>query len=62
MGWDLAFNGLSVYENDSRIQLYAAGNGLDDGEIVQTTRVGISKEKEALLRFYLKGSPGVSKK
>lgn len=62
MGWDLSFNGLSVCEKNSRIALYAAGNSSSDGEIVQTIRVGISKEKDALLRFYLKGSPGVSKK
>lgn len=62
MGWDISLNGLSVCEKDGRISLYAAGNQLSNSEIVQTTRVGISKEKDALLRFYLKGSPGVSKK
>lgn len=62
MGWDLSFNGLSVYEKDSRIRLFAAGIDPTDAEIVQTTRVGISKEKEALLRFYLRDNPGVSKK
>lgn len=62
MGWDMSLNGLSVCEKNSRIHLYAAGNRPSDGEIEQTTRVGISKEKDALLRFYLKGSPGVSKK
>lgn len=62
MDLDMSLNGLSVCGNDSRIQLYAAGKPPADSEIVETTRVGISKEKEALLRFYLKGSPGVSKK
>lgn len=62
MGWDLSMNGLSVYGKNSRVHLFAAGKSLTDDEIVQTTRVGITKEKEALLRFYLKGHSSVSKK
>ena len=61
MGWDLSLNGLSVCKKDSRIRLFAAGKPPADSEIVETTRVGISKEKDALLRFYLKGNPGVSR-
>ena len=62
MGWDLSFNGLSVCEKDSLIQIFAEGEPLTDSEIIQTTRVGISKEKDALLRFYIKGHTSVSKK
>lgn len=62
MGWNLSLNGKSVCEKDSAIQIFDAGKLFSDAEIVQTTRVGISKEKESLLRFYIKGHPSVSKK
>lgn len=37
------------------------GAPLDSRAITTTTRVGISKEKDALLRFYITGNPYVSK-
>ncbi|HMM62223.1 MAG TPA: DNA-3-methyladenine glycosylase [Candidatus Saccharibacteria bacterium] len=35
---------------------------LDDSEIITTTRVGISKAKDSMRRFYIKNNPYVSKR
>jgi len=62
---DISFNGLSLFSGP--IQLWSLDSlpgswaiGADD--IVKTTRVGISRAKDALLRFYLKGNTCISRK
>ncbi|MBZ9799686.1 DNA-3-methyladenine glycosylase [Mesorhizobium sp. ES1-4] len=40
--------------------LWLARDGAETGEIGQSIRIGITKDAERLLRFYLKGSPFVS--
>ena len=62
MGWDMSFNGISICEKNSKIQVLDKGKIISDNEIIETTRVGITKAKDALLRFYIKGHPSVSKK
>ncbi|MBZ9870918.1 DNA-3-methyladenine glycosylase [Mesorhizobium sp. BR1-1-9] len=40
--------------------LWLASDGRDPGEIGQGVRIGISKDADRLLRFYIRGSPFVS--
>lgn len=40
--------------------LWLASDGRDPGEIGQSVRIGISKDVDRLLRFYVRGSPFVS--
>ncbi|WP_411970159.1 DNA-3-methyladenine glycosylase [Mesorhizobium sp. BR1-1-12] len=40
--------------------LWLASDGRDPGEIGQSVRIGISKDADRLLRFYVRGSPFVS--
>ncbi len=58
-----AFNGLPLFEGP--LQIWSADSlpssaSIEDAEIVQTTRIGIGKAKELLLRFYLKGNRCIS--
>lgn len=57
-GIDKKLNGSSLIKGPLRI--YDAK--IKDLEIVQTTRIGISKAQEQLLRFYIKDNSFVSKK
>ncbi|MDI6799379.1 MAG: DNA-3-methyladenine glycosylase [Actinomycetota bacterium] len=58
MGIGLELNGFSLTGED----LFIVEEGLKVGEMVSTTRIGISDGKESLLRFYIKASSHVSKK
>ena len=40
--------------------LWLTGDGHEPGEIGQSTRIGIARDADRLLRFYLSGSPFVS--
>jgi len=52
-------NGLNVFDQGCPIKLIP---GFTPKAIVQTTRIGISKEQTALRRFYIKDNPWVSVK
>lgn len=53
-------NGHDICESESKI--YIVDDGYKVEEIVQTARVGISKAKDLLNRFYIKNNKFVSKK
>jgi len=59
LGIDKRFNGHDLRRSPLTLVLKEA---LSPDQIVQTTRVGISKAKDEPWRFYIKGSPYVSKK
>ena len=56
-GIDKRHNGLDLTKYDLFIE-----NSNEKFEIVNTTRIGLSRGKEKLLRFYIKGNEFVSKK
>ena len=59
-----AFNGVPLFEGPLQIWSSASLSTASvegDAEIVQTTRIGIGKAKELLLRFYLKGNRYISR-
>ncbi|QKC94017.1 DNA-3-methyladenine glycosylase [Mesorhizobium sp. NZP2298] len=54
---DRSLDGLDLCQKGP---LWLAGDAQDPGEIGQGIRIGISKDADRLLRFYLRGSPFVS--
>ena len=60
-GVDVSFNSLEVLNNKS---LYIAqrDSNLEGKDLIQTTRIGISKAKNIKWRWYLKNSRSVSKR
>ena len=65
LGITLAFNG-SSFLNGS-LQMWSADSlpsspMIGNADIVQTTRIGITKAKELPLRFYLKGNRYISRR
>ncbi len=65
MAIDISFSGLPLFASPIQIWSQESLSGykiIEDDEIVQTTRIGISQAKDALLRFYLKGSIYISRK
>ncbi len=54
---DRSLNGLDLCRKGA---LWLRHGGNDQGEIGQSTRIGISRNTGPLLRFYVKGSPFVS--
>lgn len=60
LGIPFKYDGYDICKSESKI--YVVDDGYDVEEIVQTTRVGISKAKELLNRYYIKNNKYVSKK
>ena len=56
-GIDKRHNGLDLTKNE----LYIEDSALETGEIVESTRIGLSKGKNRKLRFYIKNNTFVSK-
>lgn len=54
---DLRLDGVDLCNAGS---LWLGSDGLPPGEIGQSTRIGITRAAERLLRFYVRGSPFVS--
>ena len=60
LGITMEYNKLDLCAKDSVI--YIAEGDIEPFEIVQTTRIGISKSKDMPNRFYIKGNRFISKK
>jgi DNA-3-methyladenine glycosylase len=60
LGIGYKYNGYDICQPDSKI--YIVDDGFEVEDIVQTTRVGISKAKDFLNRFYIKNSEYISRK
>ena len=60
-GIDMSFNSLSVIENKS-LWIAKRESILEKKDLVQTTRIGITKAKNIKWRWYLKNSRSVSKR
>ena len=59
LGIDRKDNGHDLHDPPFRL---VAGEKVPPGDIIATTRIGITKNRDALRRFYIKDSPYVSKK
>jgi len=60
-GIDKSFNSLEVINNDS-LWISQKDFFLEQKDLIQTTRIGISKAKNIKWRWYLKNSKSVSKR
>ena len=60
-GIDMSFNSLRVIENKS-LWIATRESNLEQKDLVQTTRIGITKAKNIKWRWYLKNSRSVSKR
>ena len=58
---DLSFNSLEVLKNNS-LWISQRESTLEQKDLIQTTRIGISKAKNIKWRWYLKNSRSVSKR
>ena len=58
---DISFNSLDVLNNKS-LCITPRNSDLDEKDLIQTTRIGISKAKNIKWRWYLKNSRSVSKR
>ncbi len=58
---DKKFNGLKSFENNNLI-LHPRNRDLSKTDLIQTTRIGISREKHLKWRWYLKVSRSISKR
>jgi DNA-3-methyladenine glycosylase len=61
LGIDLSTNGVDLLDPASPLRLVRS-RAVPPEPVVVTTRIGITKAADWPLRFYLAGSPGVSKK
>lgn len=65
LGVDLAFNGYMLGDADDdsiRAELHRPNRRLQDDDVVQTTRIGISRAIDVPWRWYVKGSVWVSRR
>ncbi len=53
-------NNLPVFDKKSEITIYE-GRKISSGEIAKSFRIGVSKDLDTPLRFYIKGNPFVSR-
>ena len=60
-GIDISFNSREVL-NDNSLWISQRDSTLDQKDLIQTTRIGISKAKNIKWRWYLKNSRSVSKR
>ena len=60
-GIDVSFNSLEVLNNKS-LFIAQRDSNLEEKDLIQTTRIGISKAKNIKWRWYLKNSRSVSKR
>ena len=60
-GIDLSFNSLKVIDNNL-LWIEKGESNLEKKDLIQTTRIGISKAKNIKWRWYLKNSKSVSKR
>ncbi len=60
-GVDISFNSLEVLNNKS-LWISQRESTLEEKDLIQTTRIGISKAKNIKWRWYLKNSRSVSKR
>ena len=60
-GVDVSFNSLEVLNNKS-LCISQSESTLEEKDLIQTTRIGISKAKNIKWRWYLKNSRSVSKR
>ena len=60
-GIDMSFNSLEVVNNNS-LWVSQRESTIEDKDLIQTTRIGISKAKNIKWRWYLKNSRSVSKR
>ena len=60
-GIDTSFNKLEVFKNKS-LWICQKNSILEEKDLIQTTRIGISKAKNIKWRWYLKSSRSVSKR
>ncbi len=58
---DMSFNSINVLNNDS-LRITKAEIPLNQKDLIQTTRIGITKAKNIKWRWYLKNSRSVSKR
>ena len=58
---DISFNSLEVINNKS-LWISPKESSLEEKDLIQTTRIGISKAKNIKWRWYLKKSRSVSKR
>ena len=58
---DISFNSLEVLNNNS-LWISQRNSIIEEGDLIQTTRIGISKAKNIKWRWYLKNSRSVSKR
>ena len=60
-GVDISFNSIEVLNNES-LWITQRDSNIQEKNLVQTTRIGISKAKNIKWRWYLKNSRSVSKR
>ena len=60
-GVDVSFNSLEVLNNEY-LCISQRDSTLEEKDLIQTTRIGISKAKNIKWRWYLKNSRSVSKR
>ena len=60
-GVDIKFNSIEVFNNKS-LWISPRDSTIEEKDLIQTTRIGISKAKNIKWRWYLKHSRSVSKR